>query len=292
MFIDEKLVSAEPVTLCYFFFKDNEDQNNIATALCALLHQLLCAHDDLLPKHVASAVKRCGEALRGDHEELWRTFMLAATDPLAGDVICILDALDECQESDRKKLITHLEDFYYKFKRESKLKFLVTSRPYHNIESGFSKLTQSAPTIRLAGEEESDSISHEIGIVIEAKIKDIAETRKLGEEVRSSLQRRLFEIPNRTYLWLHLIMNEIEIAIGKTEKKMLRVTSILPKTVEEAYEKILARCKQQEMMTMLKIIVAARRPLTLCEVDIALEIDQDSASYKDLGLEGEGGRKE
>jgi hypothetical protein len=40
--VDERLVgirSCNP-TICHFFFKDNEEQNNIATALCALLHQL------------------------------------------------------------------------------------------------------------------------------------------------------------------------------------------------------------------------------------------------------------
>jgi hypothetical protein len=292
--IDENLVSAEPVTLCYFFFKDNEDQNNIATALCALLHQLLCAHDDLIQKHVASAVKHCGKALRKDDEALWRTFILAATDPSAGDVICILDALDECKESDRNKLINHLDHFYTRSVKKSKLRFLVTSRPYHDIENGFFNLTRIVPTIRLSGEEESDSISREIEIVLEDKIKNIAEKEELGEEVRSSLQKRLCEIPNRTYLWLHLIMNEVKEAIAKgkgiTEKKMLKVINILPKTVEEAYEKILARC-DQEATKMLEIIVAAQRPLTLREIDVALEIYQGSTSHKELDLEGEVGRK-
>lgn len=31
---------ADQTTVCYFFFKDNEQQNKLATALCALLHQL------------------------------------------------------------------------------------------------------------------------------------------------------------------------------------------------------------------------------------------------------------
>ncbi|KAF2184492.1 hypothetical protein K469DRAFT_186225 [Zopfia rhizophila CBS 207.26] len=293
--IDEKLVGAESVTLCYFFFKDNDEQNNTAKALCALLHQLFWAHEGLLQKHIASAVKKCGQALKNNFEELWQIFISAATNPSAGGVICILDALDECQESDRNVLIAHLERFYSrsvdKSKRGSKLKFLVTSRPYNEIERGFSRLIQSIPTIRLAREEESEKISHEIGIVIEAKVKDIAEKRGLREDVRSSLQRRLCEIPNRTYLWLHLTLDQVEKAIGKTQKKLFNIIDTLPRTVEEAYEKILARCVQEEARRVLHIIVASQRPLTLSEIDVALEIELDSTCYEDLDSEGAGDRK-
>jgi hypothetical protein len=40
--VDEELRGndANGSTICYFFFKDNDEQNNLATGLCALLHQL------------------------------------------------------------------------------------------------------------------------------------------------------------------------------------------------------------------------------------------------------------
>ncbi|KAF7508612.1 hypothetical protein GJ744_009161 [Endocarpon pusillum] len=147
--------------------------------------------------------------------------------------------------SGRDKFIAYLERFYSRLpdspKRGFRLKVLITSRPYDRIERGFSKLTKIIPTIRLAGEEESDKISHEIGLAIEAMVKDIAEKRGLQEEQRSVLQRRLGEIPNRTYLWLYLTLNEVEKGLGKTLKKLLKIIDTLPATVEEAYEKILVR---------------------------------------------------
>jgi hypothetical protein len=39
--IDNELQASETDAICYFFFKDNEEQNSIATALCAILHRLL-----------------------------------------------------------------------------------------------------------------------------------------------------------------------------------------------------------------------------------------------------------
>ncbi|OCK93014.1 uncharacterized protein K441DRAFT_613744 [Cenococcum geophilum 1.58] len=293
--IDEKLVGAESTTLCHFFFKDNDEQDNVTTALCALLHQFFCAHENLLKRHAALAAKKCGQTLRNEFEELWHVLISAARDPSAGYVICILDALDECRQPDRDKLIVQLESFYSSalgtLKLESKLKFLVTSRPYDEIERRFRILTRQVPTIRLAGEEESGKISREIGAVIEAKVKEIAEELDLDEDVQSSLHDRLCEIPNRTYLWLHLILDEIKNALGQTKKKLLKVVDTLPKTVEEAYEKILAKCKQKEAKRVLQIIVAAQRPLTLREIDVALEIVPDSTSYKSLDLEGLAKRK-
>jgi hypothetical protein len=161
--IDEKLLGDGSATVCHFFFKDNAEQCSTTTAICALLHQFFCVHDSLLQKHIASAVKRCGRVLKEDFEELWRIFISAATDPSASEVICVLDALDECRQFDQEKLIAHLEDFYNdsvpRSDQGSRLKFFVTSRPYPDIEDKFSTLTQSFSTIRLAGEDESEKIS-------------------------------------------------------------------------------------------------------------------------------------
>jgi hypothetical protein len=292
--IDEKLVGAEPVTLCYFFFKDNEEQNSAATALCALFHQFLCVHSDLLQRYVAPAYTKCGDALKNDFEELWRTFISAATDPSAKDVVCILDALDECKVADRNKLISHLEDFYRRSgntsQRGCKLKFLVTSRPYSEIELKFSPLIRSVPNIRLAGEDESEKISNEIGYVIQAKVKEIAETCKLTDLLRSSLHKRLCEVPNRTYLWLHLTLEEVSSKIrkGKTKKNMLAIINTLSSTIEEAYQEILERCEdKEEASRILQIIVAAQRPLTVDELDVALELKPDSTAYEDLDCQYE-----
>ncbi|KAF7502937.1 hypothetical protein GJ744_004813 [Endocarpon pusillum] len=77
----------------------------------------------------------------------------------AGDVVCILDALDECASDGQLTLISFLVEFYNsttaEASRSSTLKFLGTSRPYDNIERPFHGIAAGLPTIRLAGEEEN-----------------------------------------------------------------------------------------------------------------------------------------
>ncbi|KAI5842254.1 hypothetical protein BZA05DRAFT_422597 [Tricharina praecox] len=46
-----------------------------------------------------------GETFTADLDALWWIFVAAKTDPHCGDVGCVLDCLDECEESTRKGLI-------------------------------------------------------------------------------------------------------------------------------------------------------------------------------------------
>ena len=241
-------------------------------------------------------MEKNGERLVTEFESLWRLFLDAATDPQAGPIVYILDALDECRQDDRDKIIGRLQDFYIESTSQSsagsRLKFLVTSRPYRQIELQFFQLTKHIPTTRLAGEEESNPISGEISLVVKAKVAQLGEEIPLAGSVQSSLERRLLEIPNRTYLWLKLIWEEIRGALTCKEKKLLKLIEQLPETVEQAYEQLLTKCnKKEHARRVLHIILAAHRPLTLSEMDVALEIQVDSKSYEDLELEGDENRK-
>ncbi|CAI7663419.1 unnamed protein product [Penicillium glandicola] len=297
--IDEKLVDDGSATICYFFFKDNEEQNSIATAICALLHQLFYGRHDVFQKHAENLVRQHGERLKVDSGTLWQLWLSATSDPSVGDVICILDALDECGQADRDRLIQHLEQFYTTPRKEPhvgpKLKFLVTSRPYGNIERGFSQLTNRYPTIRLAADDESQAISEEINVVMQARVDEIAEKRHLSDEIRTALKHRFSEIPNRTYLWLHLTLDVIEGSLGLTKTKLFQRIDELPTTVEQAYEEILQRCDRDNLRDgrrLLELIVAAKRPLTVAEIDIALDIQPGARRFGDLDLEGVDKRKQ
>ncbi|OKO90664.1 hypothetical protein PENSUB_13381 [Penicillium subrubescens] len=177
----------------------NQEQDHAAAAICAVLHQLFCAREDLFQKHAKKVVEQHGDYLKADFDALWQLLLSVVSDPSAGKVICILDALDECREPDRGRLIQGLELFY--------------------------KLT------------------------------------------------------------LKLVRNNL----GQTKKKLLKQINDLPQDVNTAYERILERCNgrnKQAGRRLLKIIVAARRPLRLSEIDVMLEIDTDSKYCSDLDLEG------
>lgn len=86
-------------TVCYFFFKDDENnRKSCAGALCAILHRLFSQKRALL-KHAVPEYKDKGKEVRFDSRALWRILLQAAEDPDAGEIICVIDALDEANLS-------------------------------------------------------------------------------------------------------------------------------------------------------------------------------------------------
>jgi hypothetical protein len=97
------------VSILYFFFKDNDEQNNLATALCAVLHQLFSLQPRLL-RHALPFWERTKEKIQHEVDEIWRIFMAATSDEAFGNTICVFDALDECRDQDQKQLIEKLRE--------------------------------------------------------------------------------------------------------------------------------------------------------------------------------------
>jgi hypothetical protein len=280
--VDERLLSADSTmpSICYFFFKDDSsDLQNISNALCAILHQLFIQKPALL-KHAMPDFENYGGELCKMFDTLWDILKEAAADPEAGQIICLLDALDECKESARKDLIAKLSNLHStQTETYTKLKFLVTSRPYSDIERAFRKNTKDMSSISLKGEEESEKISKEINLVIEDQIPRISGTFEypLKLEVQKALVKHLKSMKNRTYLWLHLVLDVIRETQESTKDRLKTLIDTIPESVDKAYERILNKIKNRDWVMarrLFHIIVVAAAPLTLREMNIALAIEE------------------
>ncbi|EMR87686.1 putative ankyrin repeat protein [Botrytis cinerea BcDW1] len=275
-----KLPSA--TTICYFFFKD-QDQDTVKQALCALLHQLF-SHKPSLIRHAMPEFRDNGPSLAGITELLWKILEKAGADPEAGPVIFVLDALDECEGKQFDVLVSMLNRHIQKDKKEiGKMKFLLTCRPYDSLTSQFHGPVN---IFRIPGEEDSESIGKEVSSVIIHRVNQLGEEKKLEPHIKAHLQEELLKITHRTYLWVYLVFDHLEsITFKKTNKGVDVAIKALPKSVNQAYEKILSKSENYLMVRKaLCIVLAAHRPLTLAEMNIALNIDTVSRpiEYPDL----------
>ncbi|KAF4548471.1 Ankyrin repeat-containing protein 24 [Elsinoe fawcettii] len=266
--------------ICHFFFKDNDNQNSLAVALCSVLHQLF-EHEPELLRHVIEPWRKDKAMLVHKVDILWSVLLAACSDLSAPTVICVFDALDECRNTelshDRIRFVRLLTAFHQSGRSRSlsRLKILVTSRPYQEIEEEFAEVVDRLPELRLRGEDQNDQIHAEINLVIDARLAQLAKKRRLQVKTRQRIADVLLSVKNRTYLWLYLVFDYIETrmrdALDPDECEILSV----PPTVEGAYQKILDKAPEQERNTVrqiLKIIVGARRPLTIHEMAVALGI--------------------
>jgi hypothetical protein len=123
--------------------------------------------------------------------------------------------------------------------------------------------------------------------VIKHRVNQLAREKELAVDFRDHLQRRLLEIPHRTYLWVYLVFDYLQTqGFGKTNKRIESAINTLPKGVNEAYEKILSKSEESLMVRKaLCIILAAYRPLTLREMNVAVNIEHTSKSMEDVDPE-------
>jgi ankyrin repeat protein len=288
--VDHEIQRSDKRIICYFFFKDDHmEQKSAVNALCAMLRQLFLQNDKLLRKSILDDSRR-DPGLTKSFSSLWDLLLKVASDSEAEEIVCVLDALDECEEVERSQLARALNRFYRRENTKSALKFLVTSRPYAHIQREFQSLKNHAPEIHLSGEDgvEIEKISNEINLVIQARVEEMGDRLQLDDHERVSLRNQLLLFPNRTYLWVTLTFDVIENSISYTNKKVQEIINTLPTTVDEAYENILARCPDQPIAKkLLHIVVSAVRPLTLKEMRVALAVGPTDRRYKDLDLESE-----
>ncbi|KXX73585.1 Vegetative incompatibility protein HET-E-1, partial [Madurella mycetomatis] len=279
---------SKPRTVCYFFFKDGiSSQQSVVNALCCILHQLFTQKPFLFSQEIVNKFKTGGQTFKESFGELWKILIRATEDANAGEIICLFDAVDEC-ENRGLQLIKKLRESYCHttIASKSKLKFLLTSRPFEDISQGLQpRDVPNLPIIRLSGETgpEMEEISREIDLFIKARVKEIGVNQNLTQEEQGKLLERLLGVPNRTYLWVYLTLDMVAEGIHPN-KTISEVTDYLPATVENAYDSILSKSRDQETaMDVLHIVTAAVRPLTLKEMSVALALRRTTQHPHNLG---------
>lgn len=283
--IDSRFGGAAPSsTICYFFFKDVV-QNKQKQALCALIYQLLSTQPSLI-KHALPVFERNGNDLVNVLDTLWEIFTKIITDPemtTKGPLVIVIDALDECSDSELRHLIDGIKGCSMS-RNGTKVKFLLTTRPYDNIITEFNDLVERFPHIRIPGEDESDMIAKEVNIVIEHRVDRLVRKHRLSPEIKKHLLNRLLEIPHRTYLWVYLVFHYFETnSFEKIKKGIDKVIDNIPPDLYRAYHGILERSGDRDMARKaFCIILASYRPLTLAEMNIAVHLDLDTEQYPEL----------
>ncbi|KAI3330634.1 hypothetical protein F4824DRAFT_332041 [Ustulina deusta] len=293
--IDEWQLSTSAATsvVCYFFFKDGDQRREHgANAFSAILHQLFM--QDLTGKFMSHALhrhKNYGESLATNFSELWNILLDCATTPDAGEIACVLDALDECREVERNAIIGKLKDFFsgtgQASRRTCRLKFFVTSRPYDTIEKSIGRFLNSS-CLRIDGDEHSAAVSEDINRVIDAKIPELM--GNLSDDNRRRISERLRAMKNRTYLWLRLTFYIIEQSPSDYNRPSDVETLLnkLPNKLFQAYEKILDQKKSKYTRILFQLMLAATEPLSADEANYALVMATAETPFTSHSMVNEG----
>jgi ankyrin repeat domain-containing protein 50 len=263
--------------IAHFFFKDGTERTSKTRAMRALLWQLLIKDPtgELIPHAASLRSAKANDSLGNNFEELWKLLEHCALLPACGDIILVIDALDECSKADRNDFIRALENFFSAkaTDRSINLKLFITSRPLDefNLDSPASKLfkhTIHIPFSRIS--------KKEIGLVVEARMNELD---RLDQGARAKISNHLTNMEAHTYLVIDLTITFIkdnQDCFGEPDEIDEQLRD-LPTQTFKWYEKLLDPIgrddyRKQRSSRLLHIVYGAVYPLTLQEANYALKL--------------------
>ncbi|KAK2729888.1 NACHT and WD40 domain protein [Colletotrichum kahawae] len=185
----------------YFFCQAADHRLNTATAVLRGLIYLLVKQQPTLVTYLRKEYMHAGKRLFEDANAWYAlsTMLIAMlADPLSGNQILIVDALDECV-TDLQRIL----DFISK-SSSSRAKWIVSSRNLSTIEQG---LDSSTRKVRLSLELNEKAISAAVRVYIQHKVAQLASKNKYDYRTTELVRSHLTSNANDTFLWVALVLN-------------------------------------------------------------------------------------
>lgn len=277
--IIDELKKETSLVVSYFFCQATEDHARNATSVIRGLIWLLCTTHPSLTSYVRKRYDVEGRKLFDDScawVSLERIFSAMLQDSYLQDAIFIVDALDECSDSDRVELI----ELFVKLSGSSRAKWIVSSRNWPTIEEQL----RDAEKIRVHLELNRDSISHAVKIFIHDKVEQLAGVKKYDVNVKQAVLDRLLFKANDTFLWVALVCKELARPQVKSRHTLSKLDSV-PAGLDELYERMLGQILKSEDADICTQILAtsciAYRPVSVDELR-ALVLETQELSREEL----------
>lgn len=274
--------------LIYFICgKDDRDKNNPLTILKALIHQLLVLEPPLIKSVVLEQSDAKGPLLYNSLGTLFGLFKQLLNNERFQRVCCVIDGLDECEESARTTLLDLFGQFFSSTQASNTvLQILVTSRPYDSIRLHMERL--GASTLRCEAKDEA--IMTDIASYVSHEVSRLALDRKLSLEMQQTVREKLVDGSQGIFLWTSLMVQRLSRTPNRFMVKALDET---PPGISGMYERILAEIPQESREVAFHIltwVTFSARPLTLSELNGACGLKfNDADAFEETELADLGG---
>ncbi|RAL09286.1 uncharacterized protein BO97DRAFT_445569 [Aspergillus homomorphus CBS 101889] len=280
-YLVEKMSESSPITVCSFFFKDNNNkgQNKPRVALSKILYEAI-KNCNQLTAAVEDKANRLDSHEIHPHSRVYWDLLDAVTHSTPSRrLILVIDALDECDSEQRRALLQALRDYRLLYPT-SKIKILLTTRPMPNILEMFAGSLLNMDDDPVCRE----LINRDIIAVSKLRLERFAEGKEIWESTKRVFLDRITAGNDRTYLYVDLMFKYLEQQGRQRNSKIWdQKFRESPTDLREAYATLLSGVSadhRTEVRRMLEIVMAASRPLTLQEMDVALALHDADHDYE------------
>jgi hypothetical protein len=256
--------------LSYFFCQATDSRINNAVAVLRGLVYLLVDQQPSLISHVRKKYDHAGKTLFEDTNAwvaLVEIFTNILADPSLNSAYVIVDALDECI-ADLPKLL----DFIIQMSSVSRVKWIVSSRNWPDIEERLESTGYKGLSLELNAEFVSTAVS----IYIQRKTLQLAEMKKYNEKTRVAVLQHLTSNANNTFLWVALVCQ----SLGKISRwETLARLNAFPAGLDCLYQRMMDQICNSNHADLCKRILSSTaivyRPIKLKELTSLIEMLED-----------------
>lgn len=267
----ERFTSTRENTESVFCFCSHQDENcnTASTVLRNLIHQITIKRPKLL-KHAIPFFNtpEKGKQALTSVDTLWLIFRNLVRDVDLGAMFCVLDGLDEGDDSSVAFLVPKLVKLFTgRDPLESTTGFhlAIISRDVHGL--------QQITRIKL-DPDNNEEVSSDIQNFITTRIQELSNVEGFNDDVRETIHKRLSEGAAGTFLWVGFTMHEL--LQKRTCTELLETLTDLPRGLPAMYERMLHRipaAKRGQVSLALQWVTLAFRPLGLEELAVAINLN-------------------
>jgi hypothetical protein len=255
--------------LSFFFCQATDVRINNATAVLRGLIYLFVVQQPSLIRHIREKYKHARKALFEDVNAwvaLSGIFTNMLQDPCLKNAYAIIDALDECQAQDLQQLL----DFVVQMSSVSRVKWIVSSRNWRNIEE---RLEIAKQKVRLSLELNAESISTAVGTYIRHKVLWLTQLKNYDDETRDAVQHHLSSNAEDTFLWVALVCQNLQkISRWSTRTRLNEFPAGLDPLYRRMMEQVCSSDDASLCKRILAIVTVVYRPITLMELTSFVEM--------------------
>jgi hypothetical protein len=271
----EPLASQSIVASFFYSYREGELQTDHSNMLRSILYEVLMQDETFFchfQPHYRKALQP-GTSFKWPYDYLKEILQSIIRDhPVEARLYFIVDAMDESDDTDRRKIIQLLCQLCsIEMNKRCRVKIFLASRPIIGLRNHIAE-TQ---VIKLQDENETD--------ILEFAKSFLGPQLELPPDILHQATEYIVAHAQGVFVWVHLIKQELlaYAECGVTTNQIFDFLKSLPTELEEFYERILNELEKRNTrdfkdgQKMFQLVLFAYRPLRLGEFHQALAIADD-----------------
>ena len=275
-----KRVERSPnMTLAYYFCDDKDVKRKTGIAILRGLLLQLFRQRPTLFSHIQSDFDQQGDQLFTSFDAIYKVFSAVSSDSGAGEIYCLVDALDECEESSREAFLTSLSEIFDPPEPGRNIKIILTSRPNIDIKESLLSIHPKIQSLQL----DSGMINADLSKFINVRVDELSTKKGYTLKQTQEIKGALIKKAGGTFLYVSLVLEDLSrIKIISQIKQKLKA---LPSTLYEMYDRILSQIDSNYTKTarfILSWVVIATHPLKVKELAMVCALNSEDWAEKTI----------